>query len=88
LLVQELRKAMRLTQAELAWRAPGYDLARRAARRHAAVDFAEAMGGRLAIVAELPNRPPVRIKRFSVLTDEAEEFDEIDRFSSSQENAA
>jgi DNA-binding XRE family transcriptional regulator len=66
--LQELRKAMRLTQAELAKRlGVRQDTISRAEQRADMLlstlqSYVEAMGGRLALVAELPNRPPVRIK--------------------------
>ena len=41
--------------------------------------YVEAIGGRLALVAELANRPPVRIKGFSMLLDQREELGEPDR---------
>ena len=36
--------------------------------------YVEAIGGRLAIVAELPNRPPVRIKQLSMLADPPDSY--------------
>jgi transcriptional regulator with XRE-family HTH domain len=80
--VQELRKAMRLTQAELAKRlGVRQDAISRAEQRADMLlstlqSYIEAMGGRLTLLAELPNRPPVRIKGFSVLGAESEEFDQ------------
>jgi transcriptional regulator with XRE-family HTH domain len=83
--LQELRKAMRLTQAELAKRlGVRQDTISRAEQRADMLlstlqGYVEAIGGRLALVAELPNRPPVRIKGFSVLADESAELDETNR---------
>src|SRR5215472_5031793 len=80
--LQELRKAMRLTQAELAKRlGVRQDTISRAEQRADMLlstlqSYVEAMGGRLALVVELPNHPPVRIKGFIMLADESEELDE------------
>jgi transcriptional regulator with XRE-family HTH domain len=74
--LQELRKAMRLTQAELAKRlGVRQDTISRAEQRADMLlstlqSHVEAMGGRLALVAELPNCPPVRIKTLSTLAGE------------------
>jgi hypothetical protein len=46
------------------------------------------MGGQLALVAELPNRPPVRIKGFGMLAGESEEPDEPDRAPQAQHATA
>jgi hypothetical protein len=72
---------MQLTQAELAKRLGlRQDTISRADMLLSTLQsHVEAIGGRLALVAELPNRPPVRIKGFSVLADESEELDEPDR---------
>ena len=80
--LQELRKAMRLTQAELAKRlGVRQDTISRAEQRADMLlstlqSYVEAIGGRLALVAELPHRPPVRIKGFSMLASESEELDD------------
>jgi hypothetical protein len=47
--------------------------------------YVEAMGGRLAVVAELPNRPPVRIKQLSML---AEDVGETNRPTRARDDAA
>jgi DNA-binding XRE family transcriptional regulator len=83
--LQELRKAMRLTQAELARRlGVRQDTICRAEQRADMLlstlqSYVEAMGGQLALVAELPNRPLVRIKGFSMLAGESQHFDAADR---------
>jgi hypothetical protein len=46
------------------------------------------MGGQLALVAELPNRPPVRIKRFSVLAGDIDDFDQSNLASPPRHDAA
>jgi transcriptional regulator with XRE-family HTH domain len=92
--LQELRKAMRLTQVELAKRlGVRQDTVSRLEQRADMLlstlqSYVEATGGRLAIVAELPNRSPVRIKRFSALTGETEEVDDTDRPSRRRDDAA
>jgi transcriptional regulator with XRE-family HTH domain len=92
--LRELRKAMRLTQAELAKRlGVRQDTISRAEQRADMLlstlqSYVEAMGGRLSLVAELPNRPPVRIKGFRVLADESEELDEPDRPAHARHDAA
>ena len=78
--LQELRKAMRLTQVELADRLRvRQDTISRLEQRADMLlstlqSYVEAMGGRLALVAELPNRAPVRIKGFGMLASESEEL--------------
>jgi predicted transcriptional regulator len=73
---------MRLTQVELADRlGVRQDAISRLEQRADMLlstlqSYVEAMGGRLALVAELPNRPPVRIKRLSMLDCETEDLDE------------
>lgn len=90
----ELRKAMRLTQADLAKRlGVRQDTISRAEQRADMLlstlrGYVQAMGGRLALVAELPNRPPVRIKGFSVLADETESRDDPDRTPQERHDAA
>jgi transcriptional regulator with XRE-family HTH domain len=92
--LQELRKAMRLTQAELAKRlGVRQDTISRAEQRADMLlstlqSYVEAMGGQLSLVAELPNRPPVRITGFRVLADESEELDEPDRPGEARHDAA
>ena len=92
--LQELRNAMRLTQAELAKRlGVGQDTISRAEQRADMLlstlqGYVEAMGGRLALVAELPNRPPVRIKGFSMLGGETAEPDETHQPSRRRNNVA
>ncbi len=46
------------------------------------------MGGRLAIVAELPNRPPVRVTRFSMLAGETEDRENNDQPTRPRDDAA
>ena len=46
------------------------------------------MGGRLAIAAELSNRPPVRIERLSALAGEGDETRETDQASHPRDDAA
>jgi transcriptional regulator with XRE-family HTH domain len=76
---------MRLTQAELARRlGVRQDTISRAEQRADMLlstlqSYVEAMGGPLALVAEFPNRPPVRITGFSVLSGESQHFDATDR---------
>jgi transcriptional regulator with XRE-family HTH domain len=76
--LQQLRKAMRLTQVELADRlGVRQDTISRLEQRADMLlstlrSYIEAIGGRLSIVAELPNRPPVRIRQISTLAGEAE----------------
>ena len=76
---------MRVTQAELAKRlGVRQDTISRAEQRADMLmstpqRYVEAIGGRLALVAELPNRPPAWINGFSVLADESEEVSEPDR---------
>jgi len=71
--LQQLRKAMRLTQVEMADRlGVSQDTISRFEQRADMLlstlqSYVEAIGGRLGIVAEFPNRPPVRIKRFGIL---------------------
>jgi len=78
--LQELRKAMRLTQVELADRLRvRQDTISRLEQRADMLlstlqSYVEAIGGRLAIVAELPNRPPVRIKQLSMLADPPDSY--------------
>jgi transcriptional regulator with XRE-family HTH domain len=92
--LQELRKAMRITQAELAKRlGVRQDTISRAEQRADMLlstlqSYVEAMGGRLALVAELPNRPPVRIKGFSVLAGDSEDIDGTERPSRARNDAA
>jgi len=94
LTLQELRKAMRLTQAELARRlGVGQDTVSRAEQRADMLlstleSYVEAIGGRLALVAELPNRPPVRIKGFSTLTGDIDDLGENEQSSPSRDSAA
>ena len=91
--LQELRKAMRLTQVELADRlGVRQDTISRLEQRADMLlstlqSYVEAMGGRLSIVAELPNRPPVRIRRFSMLAGETEDHDEEDQPSRPRDDA-
>jgi transcriptional regulator with XRE-family HTH domain len=76
--LQQLRRAMRLTQAELAERlGVRQDTISRLEQRADMLlstlrSYVEGMGGRLSIVAELPNHPPVRIKQLGMLVGEAE----------------
>jgi len=76
--LQELRKAMRLTQVELADRlGVRQDTISRLEQRADMLlstlqSYVEAMGGRLSVVAELPNRPPVRIKQLGMLVEETD----------------
>jgi DNA-binding XRE family transcriptional regulator len=92
--LQELRKAMRLTQAELAKRlGVRQDSISRAEQRADMLlstlqSYVEAMGGRLGVVAELPDRPPVRIKGFSVLAGDGDDTGETDPHSHPREDAA
>jgi transcriptional regulator with XRE-family HTH domain len=92
--LQELRKAMRLTQADLAKRlGVRQDTISRAEQRADMLlstlqGYVGAMGGRIALVAEFANRPPVRIKGFSMLADESEELDEPDRARHPRHDAA
>ena len=92
--LQELRKAMRLTQAELAKRlGVRQDTISRAEQRADMLlstlqSYVEAMGGHLALVAELPNRPPVRIKGFSMLAGDREDLNETDRAEHARHDAA
>jgi DNA-binding XRE family transcriptional regulator len=91
--LQELRKAMRLTQVELADRlGVRQDTISRLEQRADMLlstlqSYVEAMGGRLAIVAELPNRPPVRIRRFGMLAGETEGI-KADQTSRQRDDAA
>jgi len=92
LTLQELRKAMRLTQAELARRL-GVGQDTRAEQRADMLlstleSYVEAIGGRLALVAELPNRPPVRIKGFSTLTGDIDDLSKNEQSSPSRDSAA
>jgi hypothetical protein len=50
--------------------------------------YVEAIGSRLAIVAEVPNRPPVRIKQLRLLAGETEDPDEADEPSHPRDDAA
>ena len=92
--LRELRKAMRLTQAQLAARlGVRQDTISRVEQRADMLlstlqGYVEAMGGRLVIVAELPNRPPVRIKSLSVLAGEGDETRETDQTSHPRDDAA
>lgn len=78
---------MRLTQAELAKRlGVRQDTISRAEQRADMLlstlqGYVEAIGGRLALAlfAEFPNRPRVRIRGFSTLAGESEKLDESDR---------
>jgi hypothetical protein len=45
------------------------------------------MGGRLAIVADFPNRPPVRVKRFNMLAGQTEDLNETTRPSHRRDDA-
>jgi transcriptional regulator with XRE-family HTH domain len=75
--LQQLRKAMQLTQVELADRlGVRQDTISRLEQRADMLlstlrSYVEAIGGRLSIVAELPNRPPIRIRQISTLAGEA-----------------
>jgi len=68
--LKQLRKAMRLTQVELADRlGVRQDTISRLEQRADMLlstlqSYVEAIGGRLSIVVELPNRPRVRLKGF------------------------
>ena len=90
----ELRKAMRLTQADLAKRlGVRQDTISRAEQRADMLlstlqSYVEAMGGRLALVAELPNRPPVRIKSFRMLAGDGDDTGETDPDSHLRDDAA
>ena len=92
--LQELRKAMRLTQVELARRlGVRQDTISRVEQRADMLlstleRYVEAIGGRLALVAELPNRLPVRIKGFSTLTGDIDDFGQTGRPAPSQDSAA
>ncbi len=92
--LQELRKVMRLTQVELADRlGVRQDTISRLEQRADMLlstlqSYVEAMGGRLSIVAELPNRPPVRIRRFTMLAGEAEDYGEENQPSRPRHDAA
>jgi hypothetical protein len=73
--------------------AVGAELPRRlidVVHRRPVVDQAtlEAMGGRLALVAELPNRPPVRLKGFSMLAGETAGLEEPHQPSRRRDNVA
>jgi hypothetical protein len=50
--------------------------------------YVEAMGRQLAIIAELQNRPPMGIKRFSKLSGETKDFGETDQPARPWEDAA
>jgi transcriptional regulator with XRE-family HTH domain len=92
--LQELRKAMRLTQAELAKRlGVRQDTISRAEQRADMLlstlqGYVEAIGGRLTLVAEFPDHPPVQIKGFSMLAGENEELGRPDRPPHRQDDAA
>lgn len=92
--LQDLRKAMRLTQVELADRlGVRQDTISRLEQRADMLlstlqGYVEAIGGRLAIVAELPNRPPVRIKQLSMLAGQTEDVGETDRPTRPRDGAA
>jgi transcriptional regulator with XRE-family HTH domain len=92
--LQELRKAMRLTQVELADRlGVRQDTISRLEQRADMLlstlqGYVEAIGGRLAIVAEFPNRRPVRIERFGMLAGETEDRDDADPIARPRDDAA
>jgi DNA-binding XRE family transcriptional regulator len=92
--LQELRKAMRLTQVELADRlGVRQDTISRLEKRADMLlstlqSYVEAIGGRLAVVAELPNHPPVRIKQLSMLAGQTEDVGETNRPTRARDDAA
>lgn len=73
--LQEIRKAMNLTQKEVAEKLHiAQDGVSRLEKRSDLMistlrKYIEAMGGQLNIVAQLPNRPPVYISEFSKTLD-------------------
>ena len=73
--LQEIRKAMSLTQKDVATKLDiGQDGVSRIEKRSDLMistlrKYIEAMGGKLNIVAELPGRPPVYISEFSQVPD-------------------
>ncbi len=75
LALQDLRKAMELTQEEVAaeLNMRQGNLSRLEKRSDLMIStlrkYIEAMGGKLNIIAEFPNRPPVNIKGFSETTE-------------------
>lgn len=74
--LQQLRKAMQQSQQRLAERldvkqAEVSKIERRADMYVSTLrDFIQAMGGTLEITASFPNRPPVKITQFEIITDE------------------
>lgn len=92
--LQHLRKAMRLTQAQLAERlGVRQDTIARLEQRADMLlstlqSYVEAMGGRLSLIAELPNRPPVRIKTFRTLASDGDDPGVTDQPSSPRDDAA
>jgi len=92
--LQHLRKAMRLTQAQLAERlGVRQDTIARVEQRADMLlstlqSYVEAMGGRLSLIAELPNRPPVRIKTFRTLASDGDDPGVTDQPSSPRDDAA
>lgn len=72
--LQDLRKAMRLTQVAMAKRlGVGQDTVSRAESRtdmliSTLAEHVGAMGGKLEIIARFPARPPVRLQELGVLS--------------------